>query len=185
MFDNKMRYLVVNKRWLQDFHLTGQSVIGKSHYEIFPELPDHIKKAHLRGLAGEIVEENEDRFERQDGQVQWLKWIVIPRYSLNNEVCGIIIISEDVTDKKESKDALVVTNAQYQTLVEKMPAITYIASLNEEHTLIYISPQVEKFLGFTQEECITTAGLWSIICIRKIVRELLMKSITASPDSDR
>src|SRR6185369_5928180 len=40
MFDTEMRYLQVSDRFLTDYDLEGQDIIGKSHYDIFPHLPD-------------------------------------------------------------------------------------------------------------------------------------------------
>ncbi|HZI46582.1 MAG TPA: hypothetical protein VFD75_02230 [Pyrinomonadaceae bacterium] len=34
-----MRYLQVSDRFLTDYHLEGQDIIGKSHYEVFPVTP--------------------------------------------------------------------------------------------------------------------------------------------------
>lgn len=41
--------------------------------------------------------------------------------------------------------------AKYRTLVEQMPAITYVAALNEKDSPLYVSPQI-KTLGFSPEE---------------------------------
>ena len=38
MLDREMRYLAVSDRWMKDFRL-ADSIIGRSHYEVFPEIP--------------------------------------------------------------------------------------------------------------------------------------------------
>ena len=54
MFDQDMRYMSVSEQWKSDYDLSGD-LIGRSHYELFPELPDEWKDAHGRGMAGETV----------------------------------------------------------------------------------------------------------------------------------
>ena len=71
MFDREMRYLAVSNRWLVDYRLGDGDIIGRSHYDVFPEIPERWKAVHHRVLEGEIVRADEDRFVRADGAVQW------------------------------------------------------------------------------------------------------------------
>jgi PAS domain S-box-containing protein len=50
--------------------------------------------------------------------------------------------------------------ARYRTLVEQIPAVTFMAALNEDVTELYVSPQIEALLGFTQEEWLGNPFLW-------------------------
>ncbi|HTU26862.1 MAG TPA: ATP-binding protein [Pirellulales bacterium] len=54
------------------------------------------------------------------------------------------------------------SEARYRTLVEQIPAITFMASLGEglEENEIYVSPHIETMLGFTQEEWLGDPFLW-------------------------
>nr|WP_243687202.1 PAS domain S-box protein [Methanobacterium formicicum] len=45
MFDPKMQYIAASQRWIEDYNLYGQELLGRSHYDIFPEIPDKLKKS--------------------------------------------------------------------------------------------------------------------------------------------
>ncbi|MBX7173876.1 MAG: PAS domain S-box protein [Pyrinomonadaceae bacterium] len=99
MFDREMNYLAVSRRWLSDYQL-DQDVIGKNHYEIFPEISEPLKQIYQRALAGSVERSDEDLFERFDGSVQWLKWEARPWLDSSDIIGGIIIFSEDITERK-------------------------------------------------------------------------------------
>lgn len=113
MFDTDMRYLAASRRWLSDYCVAGP-VTGQSHYEVFPEIPERWKEIHRRALGGEVLKAEEDRFDRPDGTVQWLRWEVRPWRNTNGTIGGIIIFSEDVTGRKlaEEQRQLFVSLAQ-------------------------------------------------------------------------
>ena len=106
MFDREMRYLAVSRRWRNDYKLGDRQLIGVSHYDVFPEIRDEWKTAHRRGLAGEVMSAEADRFVREDGSVQWVKWEVRPWNDAAGATGGIVIFTEDVTDRKLAEETL-------------------------------------------------------------------------------
>jgi diguanylate cyclase (GGDEF)-like protein/PAS domain S-box-containing protein len=50
--------------------------------------------------------------------------------------------------------------ARWRSLVEQIPAITYIADFDERGTLTWVSPQIERLLGYTPDELIADQDLW-------------------------
>ena len=50
--------------------------------------------------------------------------------------------------------------ARYRTLVERLPAITYIAELGAGGPWHYVSPQIETMLGFSPEEWLSDPMNW-------------------------
>jgi PAS domain S-box-containing protein len=107
MFDKNMQYVMASQRWIDDYELESiAAIIGKSHYEIFPEIPDQWRQVHQNCLNGASQKCDEDLFIRADGLNQWLRWEVRPWCNINNEICGIIIFSENITARKQAELAL-------------------------------------------------------------------------------
>jgi PAS domain S-box-containing protein len=106
MFDRHMRYLHASRRWREDYNLGDRNLSGISHYDVIPEMPEAWKNAHRRGLAGEVLYGDAERFERADGSVQWIRWEIRPWLNAEGAVGGIVIFSEDITRHKEADAAL-------------------------------------------------------------------------------
>jgi PAS domain S-box-containing protein len=50
--------------------------------------------------------------------------------------------------------------ARYRALVEHIPAVTFLAALDGGTSEIYVSPQIEALLGFSQKEWLENPILW-------------------------
>ena len=139
MLDGEMRYIAASRRWLQDFGLEGEALTGRSHYEIFPEIPERWKALHRRALGGEDLYCDEDRFVRANFAVQWLRWEMHPWRTAAGGVGGLLIFTEDITQQRKDKEQLqlaasVFTNAREAIMIcDPMGAIL---DVNEMFTKI-------------------------------------------------
>ncbi len=105
MLDRDMRYLQVSDRWCADYSLDSSKILGRSHYEIFPDLPERWKEIHRRGLEGETLRAEEDRWDRESG-TNWSRWEIRPWKNRDGLPGGILIFSEDITRRKQMEEAL-------------------------------------------------------------------------------
>jgi len=55
---------------------------------------------------------------------------------------------------------LAAAQLRYRALVDNIPAVTFIASLDRDRNELYVSPQIQSLLGFSQEEWISDPFLW-------------------------
>jgi len=139
MLDKHMMYIAASQRWINDFGLDGQALIGKSHYEIFPEIPQRWKEIHQRCLNGAIEKNDEDLFIREDGSRNWIRWEVRPWHRASGEIGGIIIFSEEITERKNAEEKIRNLNIELEEKVisrteqlrktnEELEAFTYSVS---------------------------------------------------------
>ncbi|MFY0712813.1 PAS domain S-box protein [Seonamhaeicola sp. NFXS20] len=104
MLDTDMKYIAVSKRWIKDYKMDGQEIIGRSHYELFPEIGEDWKAKHQKCLNGAIDVCDEAPFTRADGTVQWIFWDVRPWYISKGNIGGLIMHTGDVTHIKEKDE---------------------------------------------------------------------------------
>src|SRR5467141_4794631 len=74
---------------------------------------------------------------------------------------GAAIDNASPAARRPPSDALLhVAEARYRALVEQIPAVTFMASLDGGLNEVYVSPQIEALLGFSQEEWMSDPVLW-------------------------
>jgi PAS domain S-box-containing protein len=100
MFDRDMRYVAHTDRWLHDYNLPDEPLIGRSHYEVFPDIPDHWKAKHQRVLRGATESCPEEVFRRADGSTYIIHWEVRPWHLQDDSIGGMMMLTEEISERK-------------------------------------------------------------------------------------
>ena len=160
MLDREMRYLAVNRRWLQTYAPSGASVIGRSHYDVYPNLPERWREAHRQGLAGLPVRVEQERVPLGDGSAVWLRWEVQPWYEAPGIVGGIVLFVEDITARIASEEAARVARNDFAELIETIDGIVWEADATT-FAFTFVSAQAERLLGYPASAWLDDPDFWA------------------------
>jgi PAS domain S-box-containing protein len=149
IFDRDMCYLAASRQWLEDYNLT-QDIIGRSHYDVFPDIPQHWKQIHQQCLAGAIAQQNEDPFQRADGSVEWVSWSIRPWHLASGEIGGITMFSRNITQHKQAQILLQQNEERYRCLITATAQIVWTVSC--DGLINWDIPTWREFTGQTLEE---------------------------------
>ena len=148
MFDREMRYLAVSRRFAVDYRLPpGEQLIGRSHYEIFPDIPQRWRDIHTRVLAGEELSHDEDTFPRADGRADWVRWLMTPWRKADGSVGGALLFAELRTEQVEARRALAESEARFRAAFEN--AAVGVVLVDPRGSLLRVNDTLARMLGYS------------------------------------
>jgi len=115
---------------------------------------DDLKKVQnqITQIFDQKLQKSELEFRkiRKDGSTIWVHERVRLVMDENDLPVELWIICRDVSIQKKAETSLRKREARYRDLIDKFDDIIWVADLNLQTT--YVSPSIEKKLGFTPEE---------------------------------
>jgi two-component system cell cycle sensor histidine kinase/response regulator CckA len=148
MFDCELRYLHSSRRWLTDYGLGDESILGRSHYDVFPEIPERWRRIHQRCLGGAVEKAESDLFVRRDGAHQWLRWEIYPWYASPGQVGGLVMFTEDITARRQAVESLRESEERFRQMTEAINEVFWLTD-PAKHEMLYVSPAYERIWGRT------------------------------------
>ena len=158
MFDREMRYLAASRRWLADYGLDDADVVGRCHYEVFPEIGEAWRAMHRRGMAGEVVRCDEDSFARADGSVQWLRWEIQPWRTESGTVGGIYIFTEDISARRQAEQALQASEQRFRALFESAPMP--LGFVGKDDKVLALNRRFKRTFGYDETDLPDIDSWW-------------------------
>jgi len=104
MLDAELRYLVASERWRTLHNLANEDLLGRSHYQAIPGLPDRWKRVYARCLGGAVETCEGESIARPDGSIVSMKWEVRPWRRDDGEIGGIMIFNEILATAADDRE---------------------------------------------------------------------------------
>jgi len=149
MFDTNMNYVAASQRWITGYEIENIDVIGKCHYDIFPDISEEWKDIHQECLGGKTVKRDEDSYIAPDGKLRWLSWEVSPWYNHNNEIGGMLMHTADITPIKEAEQAIKEKQALLEAVLDNIDV--GIVSCDIEGNLTLFNKATQDWHGLPAE----------------------------------
>lgn len=148
--DKDLRYIYVSKVYLQQFGIKDENILGKHHYEVFPDLPQKWRAVHQLVLKGEIHSADRDPYERDDGKIEWTRWECRPWYENDGSIGGIIVYTEVITKRIEEEQKLIQSEKRFRSLFQSIRDAILVS--DTERNIIDCNNAFSDIFGYSLEE---------------------------------
>ena len=160
--DLEGRVVDVNRRACESLGYSREELLGMGVEEIEAGYGRDDSGQMWEEVSGGLARTIEGEHRRKDGT----SFPVEVRLGVfeSDERPLILALARDITERKEADRQLREAETRYRTLVEQIPAMTYIEAAGRKEggtDFLYVSPQVEKMFGYPPGEWLANPGLFA------------------------
>ncbi len=139
MLDLNLCYLQASERWLTDYGLDGQDIVGRCHYDVLPDMPERWKEIYQRVLAGAVEGCNEDSYSRVGAPREWLHWEARPWRDSQGKIGGLILFTQVITARKQLELQIRTQTKELERSNHDLEQFAYAASHDLQEPLRAVS----------------------------------------------
>jgi PAS domain S-box-containing protein len=150
-FDQDWYYTYVNRRTLETSGLRREDFMGKTLWDIFPDLVDTQFHGELQRAVTQQVPVQFEFF-----YAKWQRWFENRVYPSVN---GVSIFTTEITDRKQAEAALRESEERFRQMAETINDVFWLWNPQENQHL-YVSPAYERIWGRSRESLYQDNRLW-------------------------
>ncbi|MEP1079434.1 PAS domain S-box protein [Leptolyngbya sp. PL-A3] len=141
----------VNQAYLDFFGKTLEEIQGFGwQVDLHPDDAEPYVSAYLEALQEHKPFQAKVRVKRADGQYRWLDCYAAPRFSNSGDLLGYVGTSFDITDRRQTEEALRESEERFRTLAATVPQLIWTAT--HEGNVDYLSNQWADYIGLPPEQ---------------------------------
>ena len=152
IFDRDMRYLAVSRRFAADNGRPDEPFAGRSHYELFPSIPEHWREIHRKVIElGEEYSHQGEPFPGDDEDApQWIKWEMKPWRVDGGAIGGAVLFAEVINRQLEERTRLHSAEQRYQTIFDL--AAVGIARVAPDGRFLEVNNRFAEITGYSADQ---------------------------------
>lgn len=185
--DLNMNYVYVSQRYIEMYGVRQHDIIGKNHYEVFPDLPEKWKLVHQRVLKVEVLSNDHDMYPRADGHVDYTRWLCRPWFGQDGKIAGMVLYTEIISNHIETEVALEKSRDQLQLVMDNLPIGIALMSFEPYVQFEYMNDRYPSIFGTTKEALEQPDAFWYAIFEdndhRQAVKSMMMFDIMNRSDN--
>jgi PAS domain S-box-containing protein len=152
IFDRDMRYRAVSRRFAADNGRPDEPFVGRSHYELFPNIPDHWRQIHRRVIElGEEYSHQGEPFPSDDEDApQWIRWVMKPWRVDGSTIGGAVLFAEVINRQREERVRLHSAEQSYRSIFDL--AAVGIARVAPDGRFLEVNNRFAEITGYSPAE---------------------------------
>ncbi len=175
--DNDLRYLFVSQKYIEQYQVKETNIIGKHHYDVFPDLPQKWRDVHQRVLKGEIVSADRDIYIKANGSHEWTRWECRPWYEKDGSIGGLIVYTEVITKLIEKEVELENTTQMLSSIMNHMPIGIALNTVHPSVKFTYMNDHFPALYGTTKERLMSGESFWEVVYEDEHQRKKIQKQV--------
>src|SRR4030067_2303479 len=148
--DKNSVYVSCNNNYARDLKIQPDEIIGKTDYDFFDkELAEKYRADDIRIMESGNTEYIEENYI-QNGQDLVVQTVKTPLEDEKGNAIGILGIFWDITERRQSEEALKESEERYRTIIEYSNDMIW--TLDTEGCFLFFNKRSEEITGFKLED---------------------------------
>ncbi|PBQ30450.1 hypothetical protein CNR22_01270 [Sphingobacteriaceae bacterium] len=133
MLDRNFNLIGASQKWFEFYKHDSKHALGQNITTLFPQAAGRWEGPCIKCLHGEVCR-GEGALSWEDGRQAWLRWEMKPWYVKSQEIGGIIIFTEDITQLKEQLEELKIQVQSFQHISRFLKIGTWERNFDTQKT---------------------------------------------------